>query len=563
MAFYGIPSTGGTTTAASSNDTIYLGVDQLNPQSATLLGVDGNDVIYLGAQGYTATASGNVPAQTIELRTGASATADTASGSITVSGALIASSIATTGITKTWSGLIGPSGQLVIAAQNWKLTGIVTSNRAARTLVGTNLYGNAGNDSIYLGESITGMSAVSVGGGAGDDYIGNATYVNETFVTGSTFNITTAENVTLEGGGGNDTIAIYDAAGDHVIKSATIAGGQGNDSINLGITSAEYTKGIVAAGGGNDTLTMIGGSASAVSVAGGGGNDSITFNFQTADNVFIGGDVDGLAQSDYDGDDTIAGAISGGSGQTIFGGGGNDSITLTLEASEKYLFAGNAGNDTILIDSGSLLKTGSIQAGAGTDLIDLSGAGVNSGLSIWGGGGNDTIRLGVQHLHTGTDVGRVYGGEGADQIIGTGSASVNLMTYGYSGYSDSTLASMDTIYGGDGTGDTVALAFTEGGLTRASNFDVSGATGTNGVVIFTGDGTYAELTARVNFLDSQVTTTGATVTFKDASNVAYVFSQGGSDDLLVKLNGTALGALGLTVSTVGSESIVSAARLAN
>ena len=115
-------------------------------------------------------------------------------------------------------------------------------------LVGTNLYGNAGNDNIYLGESITGME-VGVGGGAGDDYIGNATYVNETFVTGSTFNITTAENVTLEGGGGNDTIAIYDAAGDHVIKSATIAGGQGNDSINLGITSAEYTKGIVAAGG--------------------------------------------------------------------------------------------------------------------------------------------------------------------------------------------------------------------------------------------------------------------------------------------------------------------------
>ena len=121
---------------------------------------------------------------------------------------------------------------------------------------------------------------------------------------------------------------------------------------------------------------------------------------------------------------------------------------------------------------------------------------------------------------------------------------------------------MDTIYGGDGTG-TLLLSPSEGGLTRASNFDVSGATGTNGVVIFTGDGTYAELTARVNFLDSQVTTTGATVTFKDASNVAYVFSQGGSDDLFVKLNGTALGALGLTVSTVGSESIVSAARLAN
>ena len=255
----------------------------------------------------------------------------------------------------------------------WKLTGIVTSNRAARTLVGTNLTATQVTTASISDHH---CRAVSVGGGAGDDYIGNATYVNETFVTGSTFNITIAENVTLEGGG-NDTIAIYDAAGDHVIKSATIAGGQGNDSINLGITSAEYTKGIVAAGGGNDTLTMIGGSASAVSVAGGGGNDSITFNFQTADNVFIGGDVDGLAQSDYDGDDTIAGAISGGSGQTIFGGGGN-SITLTLEASEKYLFAGNAGNDTILIDSGSLLKTGSIQAGAGTDLIDLSGAGVNS-----------------------------------------------------------------------------------------------------------------------------------------------------------------------------------------
>ena len=135
--------------------------------------------------------------------------------------------------------------------------------------------------------------------------------------------------------------------------------------------------------------------------------------------------------------------------------------------------------------------------------------------------------------------------------------------FGYSAFSDSTLSSMDTIAHGLGTGTTVAFNYIPGGLTRAANFDESGAaynyTATDGVVTFSGS-TYSELTARVNSLDSTLTTTGATVVFKDADNVAYVFSQGGSDDLLVKLEGTAVGALGLTVSTVGSNSIITATR---
>ena len=99
----------------------------------------------------------------------------------------------------------------------------------------------------------------------------------------------------------------------------------------------------------------------------------------------------------------------------------------------------------------------------------------------------------------------IFGGAGADVMAGTSSAAEAGVVFGYSAFSDSTLSSMDTIAHGLGTGTTVAFNYIPGGLTRASNFDESGAafnyTATDGVVTFSGT-TYSELTARVESLDS-------------------------------------------------------------
>ena len=199
-------------------------------------------------------------------------------------------------------------------------------------------------------------------------------------------------------------------------------------------------------------------------------------------------------------------------------------------------------------------------AGGGDDLVNVSGTQM-SGASVFGGGGNDTIQFGTGMEQTG-DV-TIFGGAGADTMLGTSSAGEAGVVFGYSAFSDSTLSSMDTIANGLGTGTQVSFNYIPGGLTRAANFEESGSTymysGTNGVVAFSGT-TYNELTARVNALDTTLTTTGTTVIFKDADNVAYVFAQGGSDDLLVKLDGTAVGVLSLTVSTVGDNSIITAYR---
>ena len=61
MAFYGIPSAGGSLSATESNDTVSLAGRQSGTLTAnTVLGLGGNDLLYLGAQGFTAVASARV-----------------------------------------------------------------------------------------------------------------------------------------------------------------------------------------------------------------------------------------------------------------------------------------------------------------------------------------------------------------------------------------------------------------------------------------------------------------------------------------------------------------------
>ena len=131
MAFYGLVSAGAPITASENADSIsFLDPVTARVSASTVLGLGGNDLIYLGAEGFTANAS---------ARGSATGSADL-SATIALSAELNGSGSYTT------------STSLASAdTASVTLTGIITSQRAARNIVGSQFYSNAGDDRIFLG----------------------------------------------------------------------------------------------------------------------------------------------------------------------------------------------------------------------------------------------------------------------------------------------------------------------------------------------------------------------------------------------------------------------------
>ena len=192
MAFFGIDSAGQSISATTLADTIALNYATTATVSATTVkGLDGGDIISLGAQGLTSEATGTLVLSYGALAVGSGGFSGTISGSYSGSIALIGSATYTTASTGTWS---GSTGATVALTYQPVVSGVVTSERGARSLVASQLYGNAGNDSIAFGESLTTFSASTIGGGAGNDVIGSYTYVNSVWtqakvVTAATYKL--------------------------------------------------------------------------------------------------------------------------------------------------------------------------------------------------------------------------------------------------------------------------------------------------------------------------------------------------------------------------------------
>ncbi|GAB3248406.1 calcium-binding protein [Kineosporia babensis] len=156
-------------------------------------------------------------------------------------------------------------------------------------------------------------------------------------------NLTNTSFTSIDLGAGADT---YTATRPNALDAA-ISGGDGVDTINAG------TGAYVAAGAGNDLVTLIGGAAE---VHGEDGNDLI--NGGVGDDSLHGEAGDDVIYGN-DGDDYIVG---GAGNDELYGGKHNDTIY------------GNTGNDTIYGNSGDDYISG----GAGVDTIS-------------GGAGNNTI----------------------------------------------------------------------------------------------------------------------------------------------------------------------------
>ena len=234
------------------------------------------------------------------------------------------------------------------------------------------LSGSTGNDAVTMGVAqFTGFSAIDLAGGTTDAI--TVTVVGTADVSaGSAPTLSNAENGSLTGSTGNDTLTITGAQLDAIIAGSGTVNFNGGtaDTLNLKSTSTDLNT-----LGGTDAwiqgLEVISASANTAGVA-------ISLSNQTEGFTITGGS----------GGDTI----TGGSGiDTITGGTGADVLN------------GGSGNDVFNIATGDFVTGDSITGGAGTaDTIVLTTAGSTADFSLGtlatvetltGSAGDDTLTL--------------------------------------------------------------------------------------------------------------------------------------------------------------------------
>ena len=531
MAYYGIPSAGAALTASEGKDTIAmgnLGGTTLSAQS--VYGAGGNDIISLASVGRTAIA-------TVAF-SGVGSGADDFSGQLdlTING----SAANTTGLP------LQTSGDGV--ATSYTFTTAITSQQAARIANVSYLQGNAGEDSIALGASLTRISATTLAGGAGNDIIGGFTNVRNQW---NAVNISAdVLKSHIEGGLGNDTIQLN---GDATYSALNVNANAGDDYVQMTSVSGVSTT-IIGLGQGNDLMTGEFANISGSTVAGGKGNDTITLSGTNIESVIIGGDRANASTLDGDGADLIyvQSGSTNFSGSTIYGGGGNDTVILTADMTAVAVSL-NKGADVYEVHSGGLINNSTIGLGQGDDIFDATGQmiGAASG-RINLGKGNDSTYFGGRDLGSGGLFANstIYGGAGADYIFGdatiSGSTSGGI-TVEYQANSESTLSAFDTIAVDMAGSGTYNFHYAPG-ATGATFVSGAGASGSNGLILFSSQFA-SDVTARVEAIAAKAST-GDAAAFVDGSNNAYLFVKGSTDNLVVQVGSAALSGAG-DISSLG------------
>lgn len=280
-------------------------------------------------------------------------------------------------------------------------------NDTLTSTVGGLLYGDRGNDNIFLSGSGGVAGATTVYGGDGDD------------------TITGGGRTLLFGNQGNDTItagaadSVYGGSGADVLTAsgsgAFISGDLGNDILRN--TGANNT---LAGGEGDDTITFDGGAAFSTASGGGGKNFlQILPTITGSGNVLIAGSLG----------DTLVGAGA----NTIQGGAGNDSL---VSQGSNVTLVGGVGADTFNVLAGGAVSGFNPAEGdtiiSGTAPFTIIGGSTGLFLTgtpnrdtLIGGSGNDTLEgLGNADILT--------GGAGADVFLFRGERFTNLVSATFS-----------------------------------------------------------------------------------------------------------------------------------
>jgi Ca2+-binding RTX toxin-like protein len=208
---------------------------------------------------------------------------------------------------------------------------------------------------VTVSEGYPGVFEIT-GGDSADVIQGTVSQQNNTLtIDGNTYN--DVWYISVNAGGGNDTISLTTTAGAGCI-GAGIDAGAGDDTISLNFDGSIY------AGSGNDTLNL---ADSFRGEAYGGTGD---------DHIIVAGECVNAAIQGDSGDDLID-CSNNNYSVTVHGGTGNDTIYGSQYDDEIWgdqgtdSLVGNSGNDTFFSRDGS---QDVVVGGAGTDVAYANGS---------------------------------------------------------------------------------------------------------------------------------------------------------------------------------------------
>ena len=322
---------------------------------------------------------------------------------------------------------------------------------------------------------------------------------------------TTPSN-TLVGTTGNDILSSPGSL------PTLVQGLQGNDTITL-VSNNDWAQ----AGQGNDILRLTTGttiSSFAGSIEAGEGNDSLAYTGAS----LINGAYVGLNA----GNDTLLINSASIINSTIGAGEGNDSINLSSAVLTTTLVNGGKGADTISLTA-TQFASATLQAGQGQDRVFASGLASDATSYIGLGAGTDSINLGAV-------LGTVAGGGLADTISVVGGALAGAVIFG-----DSNGVTTE----GSGTGGSVdgadRISLTAAGSVSATTVYGAGANDTISFVAISGaalidGGKGADFLGNTAAdLSSGVTVNGGngldTITFGGATTGTLVLGGAGADSI--------------------------------
>ena len=367
-------------------------------------------------------------------------------------------------------------------------------------------------------------------------------------------------SVTVDGGGGNDTIregngdnSLSGGDGDDVFEvgfgTSTIDGGTGTDTLSVAVANDRFSLTFDGTGSGTyDDLTdtdsgtftsieVVRGSGGAdsinasadaggVELSGGAGDDTLIAG-QGDDLLFGGADSDVFRLTDGFGNDTIHG------GDTFTTGANYDTIDLTgLSNAVSVVFSGQGAGTITDSVTGDTITFSGIEQLILTDQADV----------VYGGSGNENIDAGAgdDTVSTGTGDDSILGGAGNDSLVG-GDGNDTVVGGAGNDYV-AAFAGNDLLIGGDGNDTIFSLGGGNDTLDGGADADLisiqtlSDATVTGGETTTTGQdldrleiGGSTPVTLTVGGAENgTITGAGSTITY---SEIERVFLGSGADTI--------------------------------
>jgi len=430
---------------ADGANIVDAGATAVTAGIATIVGGSGNDSLQVATMTSFTSLIGGAGTDTVALTTNGENIADADFGgfdSISVLELADGANIVDAGATAVTAGIATIVG------------GIGNDSLQVATMTSfTSLIGGAGTDTVALTTDAQNIGDSDFGGFDSINVLELADGLN---VVDAGATALTAGIATIVGGSGDDSLYAANSSQGFYLSGGsagndTFVGSAFNDTIrgNGGIDSIETGNG--------DNLVIFATSgelSSAATVAGGAGDD--TLSFTTPGQALIDGDfihVDNVEAIQF-ADGTGSSAVLAGTANTagiasLFGGTGNDSLTVDSTIYTAPTFVGSTGTDVLsLSDDGVTLNNtffanlNSVEAFITANGNNDITVGNNGILSITGGTGNDNLNAAART--TGVTL---LGGLGADTLTGGSGGS---RQQGWGGISTANVFE-DTLTGGAGT----------------------------------------------------------------------------------------------------------------